>query len=147
MAFGGVATGNMKAQLAARHTGTVSDTGSTPIPTATAPKTGKNVEVVATLEVTSVRKIIKAATAKIKKIGGTVLRILNPSPIQTPSPLEFIWAAIDNPPPKRINRPQGNLSDWLQSSNSPFEELDGIINNKIADIIAIPASVRPANIS
>ena len=80
MAFGGVATGNMKAQLAAKHTGTVSDTGRTPIPTATAPKTGKNVEVVATLEVTSVRKIIKAATAKIKKIGGTVLRTLNPSP-------------------------------------------------------------------
>ena len=50
----------------------------------------ENVEVVATLEVTSVRKIIKAATAKIKKIGGTVLRTLNPSPIQTPSPLEFI---------------------------------------------------------
>ena len=54
MAFGGVATGSMKAQLAARHTGTVSDTGSTPMPTATEPKTGKNVEVVATLEVTSV---------------------------------------------------------------------------------------------
>ena len=58
----------MKAQLAARQTGTVSDTGSTPIPTATAPKTGKNVEVVATLEVTSVKKMIKAATAKIKKM-------------------------------------------------------------------------------
>ena len=90
IAFGGVATGNIKAQLAARQTGTVSDTGSTPMPIATAPKTGKNVEVVATLEVTSVKKIIKAATASIKKIGGTLLNILNPSPIQTPRPLEFI---------------------------------------------------------
>ena len=80
MAFGGVATGNMKAQLAARQTGTVRDTGSTPIPIATAPNTGKNVEVVATLEVTSVKKIIKVATASIKKIGGTVLNTLNPRP-------------------------------------------------------------------
>ena len=56
MAFGGVATGNIKAQLAAKQTGTVSDTGSTPIPIATAPKTGKKVEVVATFEVTSVKK-------------------------------------------------------------------------------------------
>ena len=90
MAFGGVATGNIKAQLAAKQTGTVSDTGSTPIPIATAPKTGKKVEVVATFEVTSVKKIIKAATANIRKIGGTVLKTLSPSPIQIPSPLEFI---------------------------------------------------------
>ncbi len=56
MALGGVATGNIKAQLAAKQTGTVRDTGRTPIPTATAPKTGKKVEVVATFEVTPLKK-------------------------------------------------------------------------------------------
>ena len=106
-----MATGNINAQLAAKHTGTVSETGSTPIPTATAPKTGKNVEVVATLDVTSVRKIINPATAKIIKIGGTVLKTLKPSPIHIPKPLQLIWAAIDKPPPNNIKRPHGNLSD------------------------------------
>ena len=43
IAFGGVATGSIKAQLAARTTGMVRETGSTPIDTATAPTTGKNV--------------------------------------------------------------------------------------------------------
>ena len=70
MAFGGVATGNMNAQLAAKQTGTVSETGNTPIAIASAPKTGKKVVVVVTLLVISVKKIIKVATARIKSIGG-----------------------------------------------------------------------------
>ena len=85
----------MNAQLAAKHTGTVSETGKMPIPIATAPKTGRKVEVVATLLVTSVKKIINAATQRIKIIGGTWLSMLKLSPIQIPKPLEFIWAAID----------------------------------------------------
>ena len=60
------------------------------MPTATAPKTGKNVDVVATLLVISVKNIIRAATANIRIIGGTELRILKPSPIQLPRPLELI---------------------------------------------------------
>ena len=78
IAFGGVATGSIKAQLAARQTGTVRETGRTPMPTATAPNTGRKVEVVATLLVTSVKKIINAATANIKNIGGTALNTLKP---------------------------------------------------------------------
>lgn len=146
MAFGGVATGSIKAQLAARQTGTVKDTGRTPMPTATAPNTGRKVEVVATLLVTSVKKIINAATANIRNIGGTVLSTLKPSPIQMPRPLEFIWAAIDKPPPNKINNPHGNLSESLQSKSSPLFEVDGIINKRMAEIIAMPASVRPENI-
>ena len=61
-----------------------------PKPIATAPKTGKKVEVVATLLVISVKNIINAATDRIKKTGGTEPNILNPSPIHKPSPLEFI---------------------------------------------------------
>ena len=78
IAFGGVATGNIKAQLAAKTTGIVSATGATPRATATAPTTGRNVEVVATLEVSSVKKMIKVATAKINIIGGTLPKIVRP---------------------------------------------------------------------
>ena len=86
IALGGVATGNMNAQLAANTTGIVRATGAIPKATATAPTTGKNVEVVATLEVISVRKMIKVATAKINTIGGTFSNIVNPCPIQLPNP-------------------------------------------------------------
>ena len=99
MAFGGVATGNINAQLAAKHTGTVSETGKTPIAIARAPKTGKKVVVVVTLLVISVKKIIKVATARINRMGGTVLRIRRLLPIHTPNPLELICAARDKPPP------------------------------------------------
>ena len=58
IAFGGVATGSMNAQLAARTTGIVRATGAIPRATATAPTTGRNVDVVATLEVISVKNII-----------------------------------------------------------------------------------------
>ena len=90
MAFGGVATGNINAQLAAKQTGTVNETGNTPMAIASAPKTGKKVVVVVTLLVISVKKIIKVATARIKSIGGTVLSIKRLFPIHTPNPLELI---------------------------------------------------------
>jgi hypothetical protein len=90
IAFGGVATGNIKAQLAAKQTGIARDTGNTPIATASPPNTGKNVVVVVTLLVISVKKIIKVAIAKIKNIGGIVLKTIKLSPIHIPKPLELI---------------------------------------------------------
>ena len=71
IALGGVATGSINAQLAAKTTGTVKAIGAMPRATATAPTTGKNVEVVATLEVISVKKIINVATASTRTKGGT----------------------------------------------------------------------------
>ena len=65
----------MNAQLAASTTGTVKTSGATPTATATAPKTGKKVDVVATLLVTSVKNIISAATAITRIINGTVFRL------------------------------------------------------------------------
>src|SRR5210317_657867 len=78
IALGGVATGNINAQLAAKTTGIVNATGAMPSATATAPTTGKNVEVVATLDVISVKKIIKVATARTSTIGGTFSRMVKP---------------------------------------------------------------------
>ena len=80
----------MNAQLAAKQTGTVNETGRTPIAIANAPNTGKNVVVVVTLLVISVKNIIKVATANIKRIGGTVLNTNKLLPIQMPKPLELI---------------------------------------------------------
>ena len=51
------------------------------IATATAPTTGRKVEVVATLEVTSVRNMIKAATQRVSTKGCTELNTVSPSPI------------------------------------------------------------------
>ena len=78
IALGGVATGSINAQLAANTTGIVRATGAIPRATATAPTTGKNVEVVATLEVISVKNIIKVATANMRTMGGTFPKIVNP---------------------------------------------------------------------
>ena len=90
IAFGGVATGSINAQLAAKQTGIANDTGSTPIAIASPPNTGRNVVVVVTLLVISVKKIIKVAIAKIKNIGGIVLKTIKLSPIHMPKPLELI---------------------------------------------------------
>jgi len=81
IAFGGVATGSMNAQLAASTTGIANVTGKIPIATATAPTTGRNVDVVATFEVTSVRNMMSVATHKVRMNGCTVLKIVNPLPI------------------------------------------------------------------
>jgi hypothetical protein len=78
IAFGGVATGSINAQLAAKTTGMVSATGAIPRATATAPTTGKKVEVVATLDVISVKKMINVGTAKINIMGGTLPKTVSP---------------------------------------------------------------------
>ena len=69
IALGGVATGSINAQLAAKQTGIKRETGITPIARAKALMTGRNVLVVATLLVISVKKIIIVAIAKIRIIG------------------------------------------------------------------------------
>ena len=62
IAFGGVATGSINAQLAAMVAGITSISGSMPRPTATANSTGIKVAVVAVLLVSSVRNIIRVIT-------------------------------------------------------------------------------------
>jgi len=143
IALGGVATGNINAQLAANTTGIVKATGAIPRATATAPTTGKNVEVVATLDVISVKNIIKVATASIRTMGGTFPRMVKPWPIQPPRPDEPIDAAKDNPPPNKTSNPHGSLLACSQVSKSVFAFSEGIKKKLNAANIAIPASVRP----
>ena len=118
IALGGVATGSMKAQLAAKTTGIVKDIGAMPKATATAPTTGKKVEVVATLDVISVKNIIKVATANIRIIEGTFSKTVRPCPIHPPKPDEPIDAARDKPPPNKTSKPHGSLFACSQVSRS-----------------------------
>ena len=75
IAFGGVATGNMKAQDAAIAAGTISKSGFCPKPIAIAESIGITIAEVAVLEVSSVRKMMRVATAKTRtKIGAVSSR-------------------------------------------------------------------------
>ena len=68
MALGGVATGSIKASEAAKVAGNISRRGFTFILTAMPASMGKNISVVAVLDVNSVRKdIIKATPNKIRR--------------------------------------------------------------------------------
>ena len=144
MALGGVATGNMKAQLAAKTTGIVRATGAMPKATATAPTTGRKVEVVATFDVISVKNIIRVATAKIKTMGGTLPSTVKPCPIQLPRPDAPIDAANDRPPPNKTKSPQGSLLACSHVNKSVLLFSEGIRKKLNAAKIAIPASVKPA---
>ena len=86
MAFGGVATGNMKAQLAANVTGTQRISGSIPDCAAIAAMTGKNVAVVAKLLVSSVRKTTKPAAATMRANVPKLATGNKDSPSHTASP-------------------------------------------------------------
>ena len=70
MALGGVATGIMKAQLAATAAGIASISGDSPWATASAPSNGRKAAAVAVLEVISVRKMITSTTTPIIAITG-----------------------------------------------------------------------------
>ena len=143
IALGGVATGSMNAQLAANTTGIVKATGATPIATATAPTTGKNVDVVATLDVISVKNIIKVATANIRTMGGTFPKIVKPCPTQLPRPEDPIDAAKDNAPPNKTSKPHGSLLACSQVSKSVLAFSEGMKKKLNAANMAMPASVRP----
>jgi len=68
IAFGGVATGNIKAQEADKVTANITRKGCISKLSATGERIGSNMAVVAKLEVTSVRKLTKVATKSIKTI-------------------------------------------------------------------------------
>src|SRR5690554_6009754 len=71
MAFGGVATGIMKAQLAASAVGIASNTGETPMDTASAPISGRKVAAVAVLLVISVSRLMEATTTPTSNRAGS----------------------------------------------------------------------------
>src|SRR5699024_4863562 len=70
-AFDGVATGSMNAEHTANVTVIVMSSGSSPMPTATAPKIGRNAAAVAVFDVSSVSTTLTTATARRTTHPGT----------------------------------------------------------------------------
>src|SRR3970040_474418 len=87
IAFGGVATGSMNAQLAASAAGTASINGSTPIAVASDPTTGRNAAVVAVLLVSSVRNTTTVVTTRVTGRSGHPPTQDNDAPIHSASPV------------------------------------------------------------
>ena len=144
MALGGVATGNIKAQLAAKVIGAAKITGFIPISIAIAPMTGKKVAVVAMLLVNSVRKIIIMAILITKRGRGSDPKADKFDPIHPANPVLLTAVARDNPPPKRIKMLHGRLlrCSHLRSKWSSLSPL-GIMKSNIAPAIAMLESSRP----
>src|SRR5690554_422497 len=90
IALGGVATGNIKAQLAPNTTGIANSNGFSPKPIATEAKIGKNAAVEAVLLVISVKKTMSVITITIMSKIGQVFRAPIPLPIQVASPVPLI---------------------------------------------------------
>ena len=86
MAFGGVATGSINAQLAASVTGTHNTNGSMPDCAAIAAMTGRKVAAVAKLLVSSVRKTTNPAAATIRTKTPRLATGKSDSPNQTAKP-------------------------------------------------------------
>ena len=131
MAFGGVATGSMKAQLAAIVHGITKKSGFTFIPIEKAISIGAKVAMVAVFEFNSVKKIIKVTKIIISK------KILYPSKkeeklaIQSAKPVMLNALERAIPPPTNNKTPHGILLAVSQLHALLFF-LIGIINKRSA---------------
>ena len=146
IAFGGVATGIMKAQLAASVAGTIRSSGSTLIAAAVAPRIGRKVAVVAVLLVTSVSMISRAAAPMTRTSTGMPSSTSRRLPMKRSTPVLTTAAARLSPPPNRSRIPHGASSAFFQlSRNTPRRKWTGTVNSNRPAPIAMPGSVSPAS--
>jgi len=110
IAFGGVATGSMKAQLAANVAGTISKAGGRSNALANSPMMGSNTFEVAVLLVTSVRKVTSKTTASTSRKGGRKSNTANCWPSHFERSVSWNPAARAKPPPKRKRICQGSAA-------------------------------------
>ena len=108
IAFGGVATGSINAQLAASGIGATRIIGLMPISTAMAPTTGRKVAVVAILLVNSVKKIIIAVISTTIATSGSVPISTRFTPNHFAKPVLLTAEASDKPPPNNKRMLHGN---------------------------------------
>ncbi len=145
MALGGVATGSMKAQEAAKAAGINNSSGFCRRPIATAASTGIAMAAVAVLEVSSVRKIINAVTANSSTSNGASCSRITWPPIQLDKPVLSKPAARDRPPPNSTSTPQGILAAHCQSMTKRRQrQSTGSRNSSKAPVIAMLASLSMA---
>ena len=107
MAFGGVATGSMKAIELERVATIMNGIAGIPMAAAAPTSTGMAMVVVAALEVSSVRNTKRRARIANRRIVGTDPSPATDDPIHSDSPERSMARASDRPPPKRMSTPQG----------------------------------------
>ena len=140
-----MATGNIKAQLAAMAMEAVRSIGLNPNCVAIMATIGRKVAVVARLEVSSVKNIIRVLNINTNNIK------LKPTgikpPIQAAKPVLCAAAARDKPPPKSSKTPQGTpRSASFHSRRLSLLIFPLEVKNKVRpQIIAIPGSVSPSS--
>mmetsp|Transcript_78801 Transcript_78801/g.222813 ORF Transcript_78801/g.222813 Transcript_78801/m.222813 type:complete len:400 (-) Transcript_78801:416-1615(-) len=152
MAFGGVATGSIKAQLAASVAGTIRVTGASWREQARSPRIGSSTLAVAVLLVTSVRKVTSSTAANTTRSVGAPWRTDSCWPSHSESPVALKPVASAKPPPKSSRMCHGVLRSVGQSIShldSPLASLAGIIKRRIAiatEIVSSPslALLRPS---
>ena len=107
IAFGGVPTGSMNAQLAAMAQGTMRRYGWISSAIAKAAMTGRIIVAVAAFEVISVRNSTSAVGSTMISRTLVPSSIRSRSPIQAERPLSTKPAAMDSPPPNSRRIPHG----------------------------------------
>ena len=133
IAFGGVATGSIKANDPEMVAGSISSNGLTSILMANPAKIGRKVSTVAVLDVTSVKNVIRIQTLRISRIGCTSFIYINCSPNQADNPDSLNPLASANPPPNSKMISQGMASAAFQSIKKlPGSVREGIRNNTTA---------------
>jgi len=145
IAFGGVATGNIKAHDADSVAGIISSSGFILIAVAAEPRIGRIICVVAVFEVSSVRKVSPPQTVATIPSDGNAARPTAWPPIYCDRPDCSKPAANANPPPKSTTIPQFNPAAVFQFINRlPFADRAGNRNNRVATPIAtVPSSIKP----
>ncbi|MNE20354.1 hypothetical protein D3C80_1134690 [compost metagenome] len=115
MAFGGVATGSMKAQEAPTAISTDTTMGETPSASATPANSGTSRAAVAVLETSSVRNTTKAARqSSMMKMGMVESALERCSARKALAPVCLRMALKVRPPPNSSSTPQSVF--WLMSS-------------------------------
>ena len=136
IAFGGVATGSIKAHEAPMPITSTNTSLGIPICSAIAANTGTNSAADAVLEANSVKKMIKAEIAIITRMSGAAdkaLATVSPSTKEAPETFNTVDSAI--PPPNNMSTPQSVLSETC------FQETNPKLTTAAAADNAITASV------
>ena len=142
MAFGGVATGSIKAQDAEMAAGTTNKNGWIFIANAVTAKIGIKMVEVAVFEVTSVKKVSIKHVIIIIMSSGTVEKKLRLFPIHSAKPLDLNPIAKAIPPPNKIKIPHGiRIAHSQFNRNSFFLKFTGIKKSKMDAKIATVASL------
>jgi len=115
----------MNARLDAKTSGIAMFKGGIDVAIAIDAAIGRNVDVVAVFDVSSVKKMIKVTISKTIIQGFRLTAMINASPSHWPNPELLIAFAKESPPPNKIRSPHGNFFVSSHTSKSVFLFCDG----------------------